>query len=115
MIDRSGKFVPKYHFADLDVGESMVVVGNWTNIRSAAAAWGRRYGVWLSTHKIADKEIEVTRLDGPKPIRHGARMRPTHRQRQDQVDAIQGELATIKQSLAALVKVTLDLKGRLEE
>lgn len=55
----------KYYFNELEVGESMEVVGIEGNIRTAASNWGTRYGVWLQVEKIDDGVMKVTRIDEP--------------------------------------------------
>lgn len=55
----------KYDFNTLAIGESMEVIGNEGNIRSAASNWGTRYGVWLQVQKIDDGVMRVTRYDSP--------------------------------------------------
>jgi hypothetical protein len=60
-----GTWHNKYHFQDLEIGESMEVCGVEQNIRSAASMYGTRYGVWLQCTKIDDGYTKVTRIESP--------------------------------------------------
>jgi hypothetical protein len=64
----------RYPFNSLAIGESIVITGVEGNIRSAASMWGRRYGVWLSTERIDDGVVKVTRIPVPVSRRDFGRL-----------------------------------------
>jgi len=64
-LTTDGTWHNKYHFQDLEIGESIEVCGVEQNIRSAASMYGTRYGIWLQCSRIDDGYTKVTRVESP--------------------------------------------------
>ena len=95
----------KYGFQDLAIEESMYVPGDPSNIRSAAAMWGTRYGIWLSTRKADGKGLHVTRIADPP--------RQPKRKREDKTD--RQLLKEIHDTLRCLAVIICRMETTLNE
>lgn len=85
-LQSDGTWHNKYRFNELEIGESMEVCGIEQNIRSAASAWGTRYGVWLQVSRIDDGYCKVTRIS--EPIHARKKELTKHEQLCERMDAM---------------------------
>lgn len=93
-----GTWHNKYHFQDLEIGESMEVCGIEQNIRSAASEWGTKYGIWLQCSKIDDGYVKVTRISTPLRTRVSPGI-SKHQQLCERLDAVAKLLRLILEKL----------------
>ena len=91
------KWEKKYHFDELNIGESVEVCGVESNIRSAASMWGTRYGVWLQVTRIDDGYCRVTRLEAP--VKYRQKQLTKHEQVCERLDAIANLLRLVLEKL----------------
>jgi hypothetical protein len=96
-LQSDGTWHNKYHFQDLEIGESMEVCGIEQNIRSAASMYGTRYGIWLQCSRIDDGYIKVTRIENP--IRQRTIRLSKHEQLCERLDAVAQLLRLVLEKL----------------
>ncbi len=96
-LDETGEWHNKYHFQDLEIGESMEVCGVEQNIRSAASMYGTRYGIWLQCSRIDDGYVKVTRIE--TPLRPRTKTLSRHDRVVERLDAIATLLRLVLEKL----------------
>ena len=80
---RRGKYPQKYFFNLLEINESTMTHGTLSAIRTAASAYGRRYGIWLRVDP-APGGAHVTRM--AKPLDKRTRTKLTIEERLTKVE-----------------------------